>query len=239
MLRNFPGATPPSASATARAYTGHVLRRWAPALLDARRRLRRTTPTPPDVAPEGPAALPLHDRSMDYWHPAAFYRDAWARLPAFVIPGYSDAQVRINLAGREREGLVARDDYERECDDVEAFLRACRDGATGAPVVRDVHRVRGDDPESPEGPPADLIVQLEDADALEHPEVGAVGPMVAMRTGGHSMAGFADVAGPGITPGGRGTVRAYDISATIAALLGARPVVSLDGRSFLDPAASR
>jgi hypothetical protein len=34
-------------------------------------------------------------------------------------------------------------------------------------------------------------------------------------------------------------VRAYDISATIAALLGARPVVSLDGRSFLDPAASR
>jgi len=237
-VRNFPGREPLSIASTARAYTGHVLRRWAPAVLDARRRLRGGEPGP-TTAPEEPVTLPLDDHSMDYWHPATFYRDAWQRMPAFVIPGYSDAQIRINLAGRERGGLVARDDYTQACDEIEEFLRDLRNGATGAPVVREIHRVREDDPETPDGPPADLVVQLDDADALDHPEVGAVGPIVATRTGGHSTTGFADIAGPGVTPGALGTARVCDLSATIVALLGARSVVPLDGRSFLDPVESR
>jgi predicted AlkP superfamily phosphohydrolase/phosphomutase len=154
-------------------------------------------------------------------------------MPAFVIPGFSDAQIRINLAGRERDGIVDRDDYDRACDDVERVLRACRDGATGASVVREVHRVRADDPFAPDGPPADLIVQLEGADAIEHPELGPVGPVVASRTGGHTTNGFAFVAGRGITPGPRGEFAVCDLSATITALVGAPSLVPLDGTAFV------
>jgi predicted AlkP superfamily phosphohydrolase/phosphomutase len=170
---------------------------------------------------------------MNSWHIATWYRDAWPRLPAFVIPGFSDAQIRINLAGRERDGIVARDDYHRACDDVERVLRACRDGATGASIVRAVDRVRADDPFAPDGPPADLIVQLEGADAIEHPDLGPVGPVVAARTGGHTANGFAFLAGAGIAPGPRGEFAVCDLSATLVDLLGTRSVAPLEGRQYL------
>ena len=73
-------------------------------------------------------------------------------------------------------------------------------GATGRRAVRAIHRVRADDPLAPDGPPSDLVVQLEGVDALEHPDVGTAGPMVAMRTAGHTTRGFAFVAGHGIVP---------------------------------------
>ena len=191
-------------------------------------------PEPPaPTGPPPPTEFPFRDDSLNDWIAAAWYRDAWPRLPAFAIPGFSDAQIRINLDGRERDGIVDRDDYARACDDVERMLRSCRNGATGAPLVREVHRIRAGDPYAPDGPPADLIVQLHGADAIEHPELGAVGPIVTARTGGHTTNGFAFVVGPGIAPGPRGTFAVCDLSATILELLGAHPSTPLDGRPFL------
>ena len=208
----------------------------APAALDAWRRLRDHVVDhhEPDPDLRIPTTHPARDESMNTWHLSTWYRDAWPRMPAFVIPGFSDAQIRINLAGRERDGIVERDDYTRACDQVEAVLRGCRNAATGAPVVREVHRVRADDPYAPDGPPADLVVHLEGADAVEHPSAGAVGPMVAPRTGAHTRHGFAYLAGPGITAGARGTFPVCDLPATIAALLEAHPVTRLDGHPFLE-----
>jgi hypothetical protein len=231
-LDAFPDQSAPTRIESARAYAGHLLRRWAPAVLHARQRLRHSSAVP---EPEPDVQLPLSDHSMDYWHPATFYRDAWPTLPAFVVPGYSDVHVRLSVAGRERAGVIDPDDYARACADVEDFLWKCRDGATGARAVREIHRVRADDPLAPDGPPSDLVVQLEGVDALEHPDVGAAGPMVAMRTAGHTTRGFAFVAGNGIAPGPRGTVEVCDVSATIAALLGARSPAPLDGTAFVGP----
>jgi len=234
--RHFPDQASPSRSASARTYAKHIARRHAPGLLHtARRFLRRDADvTAPDSRHDEPT-FPLHDHSMDHWHVATWYRDAWPRLPGFVLPGYLDAHVRINLAGRERDGIVERDDYRLACDEVERLLRECRNGASGAPIVREVHRVRMHDPFDPDGPPADLVVQLDGADAIEHPDAGAVGPFVATRTGAHTSEGFAYIAGPDIAPGPRGRFAVSDLSATITALVGATPVGPRDGASFLRP----
>jgi hypothetical protein len=206
----------------------------APSLARARRRVLHLDRENRGEAPV-PTTYPFHDRSMDEWHPAAWYRDAWSRLPAFAIPSFSDVHVRINLAGRERDGIVAADDYDAACAAVERNLRACRDARTGGPGVVDVTRARAGDPFAPDGPPADLVVTCAATDALEHPEVGSLGPGIALRTGAHTETGFAYVAGPGIAPGPRGTRAVCDVSATICALLGSTPVGGLDGTSILAP----
>ena len=53
------------------------------------------------------------------WMPAAWYRDSWPKMDAFAIPAYYDAQVRVNLAGREAKGRVALADYQAVLDRVE------------------------------------------------------------------------------------------------------------------------
>jgi hypothetical protein len=126
-----------------------------------------------------------------------WYRRHWPRMRAFALPTFSDPQVRVNLAGREPDGIVAAADYDRELDRVEALLRGCRDTRTGRPVVAEVARPRASAPCAPGGPPADLVVRFaEVVDAVTHPEVGTVGPFPFLRTGEHGTAGFALVAGP-------------------------------------------
>jgi predicted AlkP superfamily phosphohydrolase/phosphomutase len=40
------------------------------------------------------------------WQPAQHYQDYWPRMKAFALPSYYDGNIRINVRGREREGLV-------------------------------------------------------------------------------------------------------------------------------------
>ena len=120
-------------------------------------------------------------------------------MQAFALPTYSLGRVRINLRGRERDGVVLPDRYGAACDEVEAILRACRNPRTRRPIVVDVARVRGSDPMDPGGPSADLVVTWTDCpDALEHPNAGVVGPLPYGRTGAHGPGGFLMVTGPGI-----------------------------------------
>ena len=69
------------------------------------------------------------------WQPAPWYRPAWPRMRAFALPSFYDGRVRINLRGRERDGMVEPADYGRTCDEIEALVGACRDPRTGEPVV--------------------------------------------------------------------------------------------------------
>ena len=47
------------------------------------------------------------------WQVPTWYRRHWPSMPAFVLPTFSDGHVRINLEGRERDGIVPRDRYRR------------------------------------------------------------------------------------------------------------------------------
>lgn len=156
------------------------------------------------------------------WQNPTWYREHWPRLRAFALPTFSDGQIRINLQGRERNGVVPAEDYAAECERITAELRRWTDARTGGPVVADVVAVRADDPFAPGGPPADLVVLFHPGvDAAEHPTAGRIGPVPLIRTGEHSSNGFAMVSGPGIERSDLGARPARDVTPTLLSLLGA------------------
>jgi predicted AlkP superfamily phosphohydrolase/phosphomutase len=143
-------------------------------------------------------------------------------MPYFALPTFGDGHVRINLKGREVHGVVDTDDHRRACDDAIAVLQASRNPRTGKSVVADVIRLRDADPLDPDGPDADLLIVFADGpDALEHPDVGVVGPFPHLRSSQHSPNGFALLSGPGVTPGPRESRPAIDLTPTVLSLLGA------------------
>lgn len=153
--------------------------------------------------------------------PPARYRSLWPRMKAFALPTYSLGRIRINLRGRERDGVVLLEQYGATCDEVETILRHCRDPRTGRPVVLDIARVRARDPLDPDGPSADLVVAWRDCpDAIEHLEAGVVGPVPYGRTGAHAPNGFLLAAGRGIRAGDLGARPARDLTPTVVSLLG-------------------
>jgi predicted AlkP superfamily phosphohydrolase/phosphomutase len=214
------------------------------ALFDALRRLAgkpvltplsaMANPTPPEVREITPEVLDAMRKPPRY-EVAYWYRSHWAQMPWFVLPSFADGHIRVNLRGREEHGLVDKEDYEAVLDDIERFLRECRDARTGEPVIEDVLRMRVDDPMDAHGPDADLLVIWRGApDALEHPSVGVVGPFPHLRTAHHSPDGWAIVAGASVSPGRDEPRPADDVTATILDLLGRTPTRPVRGRSLLD-----
>lgn len=206
----------------------------APSLV-ARRRLRkrRAAAARPPWTPPDPATLAtlFMDLPYDGWLVATWYRPWWPRQRWFVIPSFADVHVRINLAGREARGLVAREDYDAACAEVEDAFRACRDPRTGRPVVAAVDRPFAGDPFARPGLAADVVITWAgDLDAVEHPDVGLVGPYPAWRAGGHASRAFAVAAGAGIGTGRREGDRLVDLSATLLERAGLDPPYALDGR---------
>jgi len=153
--------------------------------------------------------------------PAGTYRDRWPSMRWFALPSFSAGHVRLNVVGRERDGLVPLADYEREIDELEADLRRARDVRTGEPVVDDVIRLRADDPLATDGPGADVVVTWRvPSDAVEHPTTGVIGPFPLPRSGSHTPNGFLYVKGPGIPAGALDERAAIDVPTTLIDLLG-------------------
>ena len=211
-----------------RALRGRVPRfvRRLRALARRRRALARRRRRPHEPPAPTYDHLPIHELVPQspgmHWHGATWYQRHWPRMPAFVIPSYSDVHVRINLQGRERDGVVPREEYDDACDRVEAILRACTNPRTGRPIVRHVTRLRAPDPCAVDGPSADLVVEcVEPVDVLVHPEAGTIGPFAYPRTGSHTPNGLAWFAGGDIAAGDLGVRPALDLAPTLLTLLGA------------------
>ncbi|MGQ0431889.1 MAG: hypothetical protein ACT452_05730 [Microthrixaceae bacterium] len=166
---------------------------------DLRRRGGGRTGQPtvaPRLNPDG--TVPVLAGTLD-WSPTCWYRRSWPTMPWFGIPSFSDGHIRLNLEGRERDGIVALADYERVCDELEARLRQAVDARHGRPIIDQVLRMRADDPTAVDGPGADLIVTwAQSTDALVHPDAGIVGPFAFPRSGSHTEHGFLIVAGPDV-----------------------------------------
>jgi len=86
---------------------------------------------------ESPATQQFRGDPM-HWQPANWYRPAWSDMKAFALPTYSEGLIRINLEGRERNGLVAPEDYQKTCDQLCEYLYEVKDGRTGKPMVREI-----------------------------------------------------------------------------------------------------
>ncbi len=167
------------------------------------------------------------------YQPPMWYRPAWPRMKAFALPSFSEGYIRINLRGRERDGIVEANDYERVCDEIEALLRQTRDARAGQPMVAEIMRPRRSPLDcDPNLPDADLLVRWtgRPVDTVDTP-FGRIGPMPFNRTGGHVERGFLLAIGPGVPAGTRmGTAHALDLPPTILALVGAPIPAYMEGR---------
>jgi predicted AlkP superfamily phosphohydrolase/phosphomutase len=171
------------------------------------------------------------------WQPAARYGKYWPRMESFALPSFYDGRIRINLKGRERDGIVRAADYADVCRRVEALLRECRNPLTGEPAVDAIERPATRNPLHLGTSESDLLVVWRGiATALEHPRLGLIGPVALRRTGGHTgRHGFAYVVAPTLEPGDHGVRSSFDIAPTLVELLGCRPMATMSGSSLLHP----
>ena len=210
----------------------HIARRLAARLLPelAKNALRRAVRS--DSCAEEETSL----RHPISWMPATRYQHYWHRMRAFALPSFYDGRIRINLAGRERNGAVRLSQYETVCDEIEAILLECRDPATGKGVVDYIERERDRHEPLIMGPTeSDLVVVWKGiACALDHPRLGRVGPVPFRRPGGHTGDfGMAYLCNSQLKAGDRGVRSSFDVVPTLVELLGEPVPLGLSGASLL------
>ena len=180
--------------------------------------------------------------------PPMWYHPAWPQMKAFALPSFSEGYVRLNVRGREAQGIVDPAEYEAVCGDVERELLALRNPRTGQAVVRRVVRTRKSPHEAPAPgervSDADLIVLWDSApiDVVDSPTVGRIGPVPFKRSGSHVHRGFFMASGPGIPADTRlPQHHALDLAPTILSLMGVPVPSHFEGGPILgsDPGPTR
>ncbi|MGH2404299.1 MAG: hypothetical protein ACRDGN_07515, partial [bacterium] len=104
----------------------------------------------------------------------------WTTTTAFPVPTDQHGWIRLNLKGREAQGVVSRDHYDQICTRLEQTLRRLLTD-TGDRVVKDVLCLARDAGNPPEDLP-DLIVHWDDH-ALANPLRIATPSIMARATG--------------------------------------------------------
>ncbi|MCA8926130.1 MAG: alkaline phosphatase family protein [Planctomycetes bacterium] len=180
------------------------------------------------------------------WMGSHWYRPLWPHMKAFALPSFSDGCVRVNVRGRDGQGVVDPQDYRRVCDEVSELLEGMVDSRRGIKMVSGITRLR-DDPFDPDPTKhaADLFVHWQDdyaADCVEVPGHGRIGPVPHYRAGSHLSKGFAVICHPDVEPGSTfegGDV--LDLAPTLVSMTGAALSPHFQGKSLvpnLSPARS-
>jgi predicted AlkP superfamily phosphohydrolase/phosphomutase len=117
----------------------------------------------------------------------------WSRTTAVSLPTDQHGWIRLNLAGREADGLVDPREYENACARLERELRAVTT-EDGQPVVRDVLRLASRFGGSPPRDLPDLVVHWHDVTFASPIRIGAppvsAYPIGMKFTGQHAPDGF-------------------------------------------------
>ena len=160
----------------------------------------------------------------------------WSRTLAFSIPSLYTGHIRVNVRGREPQGVVEPGaEYRELIDRLEADLRAIEDPVTGAPAIQVVHRTADLFGETPPELLPDLFVEWEPStyfrSQVAHPRaVLRQEPPAYFRDSFHTLEGFLIAAGPDI--GARGVVPpvdVLDIAPTSLSLLKGRAAPAMTG----------
>jgi predicted AlkP superfamily phosphohydrolase/phosphomutase len=146
--------------------------------------------------------------------------------PCYQIPNNSSSgAIRLNVVGRQPDGIVPPDEVDAACDAIADLLRNTVNLDTGGRVVDDV--IRADDiyDRRPGDDLPDLFVEWNHDAPIERvwsPHVGTVvAPATHWRTGDHRRDGLLLARGPGIEPGeARHAIGLEHLAPTIAASLG-------------------
>jgi predicted AlkP superfamily phosphohydrolase/phosphomutase len=156
-----------------------------------------------------------------------------ARRPSFVVPHNDIAgAVRLNIEGREANGVLRESEVDAYIERLRRELMALRNADTGSPVVTDVVHVADEH----DGPwidhMPDLLVVWNREEPIDRVTSGTIGIVEyshrSNRTGDHSADNVFFAVGPTVTPGPAADVALYDFASTLCRLLDV-PVVSTDG----------
>jgi predicted AlkP superfamily phosphohydrolase/phosphomutase len=159
----------------------------------------------------------------------------WSRTTAFTLPTDLEGCIRINLRGREPQGVVEPgSQYEEVCAELTECLENLVNSATGRPAIRHVWRIDHLFPGNRRDHLPDLtIVWNDEAEIRElySDRTGVVNePSVDPRTGTHHPLSFMAARGPGT---GRGKIpqgHIIDIAPTILSHFGIQPPAQMDGQ---------
>jgi predicted AlkP superfamily phosphohydrolase/phosphomutase len=176
------------------------------------------------------------ERTWDKWTRRLVYPSRqWARSRAFAVPNDCNGSIRINLKGREPNGIVEPSEYDALCDTLEREMSALINVTTGEPAVEKVIRTRRDLKSTNADDLPDIIVtwtQDTPKTGLHSPSVGTVsGQDPERRSGRHHPEGFVVFSGPAIATGRSLTdAQIIDLPPTVLTLLGVAPDDRLDGK---------
>jgi predicted AlkP superfamily phosphohydrolase/phosphomutase len=177
------------------------------------------------------------------WNPAHWYCKLWPRMKAFAIPTFGEGFVRLNVKGRDPEGVIEPADYEKVCDEITEMLMQITDVDDGENMIHGVVKTRSEPNENSEsGHFADLIVLMKDKrppSRVTHPELGSIGPLPRYRSGTHRHLGLFLGCGSEIKAHmGVDGAHAVDVAPTILRLLGAPVPAHMNGKGCLEQRAS-
>jgi predicted AlkP superfamily phosphohydrolase/phosphomutase len=164
---------------------------------------------------------------------------AWPRTKAFCLPADLEGCIRLNLRGREPQGVVAPGrDYDMVCAAVADVLGGLINPATGKPAVAALTRVADQFPGARSDYLPDLTVRWNtDAEIreLHSDRLGSVGGAgIDPRTGTHHPVAFVALRGPDVSANPVSSGRhVVDIAPTVLTLLGVNPPSWMSGRPLL------
>lgn len=133
----------------------------------------------------------------------------WSRTTAYAMPGYYTGCIRVNLRGREPQGIVAPGaEYDALLARLEEDFRALVDAESGEPVIERTVRTRALFGDSIHPALPDLVVFWREHDSpirrVTHPRAELTQSPHAFHRGSHHITeGFLAAAGPSIRTGGR------------------------------------
>jgi len=148
----------------------------------------------------------------------------WSRTRAFALPTDLEGCIRINLKGREPQGIVAPEEYDPLCRSIAAQLQELVNPATGEPAVKQVWLRSEVFPGPAQEHLPDIMVAWNDRApfrALSSARLGMVEKESPdPRTGTHSWRGFCLAQGTRFVRGGSAAGRLQDVAPTVLGLLG-------------------
>lgn len=163
-------------------------------------------------------------------------QENWAQTPVFCVLPDLQGFVRVNLVGRERDGIVQPgEEYEQWLQKVTEGLKTFVDDDTGEPIVARIKRPRDFYPQGKRNDALpDLIVDwpprvAADFRSMSSPRYGRIRTMLdgkapEGRSGHHWYDGWILIAGKHVEPGSTlEGVHALDLAPTLYALYGLTP----------------
>jgi predicted AlkP superfamily phosphohydrolase/phosphomutase len=158
----------------------------------------------------------------------------WSKSRAFTLPTDLEGCIRINLKGREPQGIVEPgQEYRELCDEIRARLMELKNPVSGTPAVQRVWIRNEVFPGERQEQLPDLVVTWNNQasfKSLASPRFGSIeGENADLRPGTHSPFGFLLATGAELSKGLRDRARLVDVAPTAMRFLGLSPSANMDG----------